>query len=454
MTSDIVPNISLILTVTASPLIQNSNSSEANANDALQLARFICLQILMPIVCIIGVTGNVLNIVVLTTATMRSSTSCYLCAVAVSDLLYSLNGLTLTPRPFFENSTVYMNALTFFLPLGNMWSNITAWLTCTFTIERFMAISTPIRSRKNFSIRRTQWNITFVCLLIALITLPDFFEHKAKIDCKDSSQEAVNCSRKIYILEKTKFSKTMDDFGWPYARVALFVFFPLIILAIFNALLIKSVIKAHHERNKMLAASVKFKCERGRKTLQTSSLNPPNTRKELAWRKWWITRQYYQQNSIRTSPFSTQAQADTSSDDNTYNTPTSVGTVATTSGEFTTNTFQSKPLETTYCFRCRKRDVPHKHDASIIYRTSHQDKQSITITLIAVVVVFCILNFPSAVVHLLQTWFANKDPRLKIFGNVSNLFLMINAAVNFFLYSLFSARFRRSFRILLKRHRC
>ncbi|VDL61704.1 unnamed protein product [Hymenolepis diminuta] len=466
MASNAMPSVTVTVTAATSTLIQKSNVSYVYENDvSLQLARVICTQILMPIVCIVGVAGNVLNIVVLTTATMRSSTSCYLCAVAVSDLLYSLNGLPLTLRtyPVLEKSAAYMNALTYLLALGNMWSNITAWLTCAFTIERFMAISTPIRSRKNFSIRRTQWNIVFVSVLVALITLPDFFERKIKLAqraCMDSDHPAIDyaenpepCIETFYVLESTWIGIQLDGFGWSYANVSLFVFFPLIILAIFNALLIKSVIKAHHERNKMLAASVRFKCEKGRRSVP-QPIHPPTTRRELAWRKWWITRQYYQQNSIRGSPLSTQAPVDTTSEENTFNTQTSAGTVATTSGDFTTNTFQNKPPETTYCFRFRKRDVTHKLDFSIIYRSSHQDKQSITITLIAVVVVFCILNSPSAVIHLIRPWFKNSDPRLKAFGNVSNLLLMLNASLNFFLYSLFSARFRRSFRILLKKQRC
>lgn len=466
MNSNLVPSVSVTAATTASIFIPKNNVSYVYENDvSLQLARVICTQILMPLVCIVGVAGNVLNIVVLTMATMRSSTSCYLCAVAVYDLLYSLTGLPLTLRTFssLEMSAAYMNTLTYLLPLGNMWSNITAWLTCAFTVERFLAISTPIRSRKNFSIHRTQWSIVFVSFLIALITLPDFFERRiraAQRTCAKTEQSGLGCFdssppcvETFYVLEATWIGIQMERFGWSYANVALFVFFPLIILAIFNALLIKSVIKAHQERNKMLAASIRIECDRGRKTVP-QSIQPSSTRKELAWRKWWITRQYYQQNSTRGSPLSTQAPADTTSDENTFNTPTSVGTLATTSGDFTNTSFQSKPPEAPYCFRCRKRDTPRRYDSSITHRSSYQNKQSITIMLIAVVVVFCVLNAPSAVVHLIRPWFKNADARLKAFGNVSNLLLMLNASLNFFLYSLFSARFRRSFRMLLKKHRC
>nr|CDS32225.1 Peptide G protein-coupled receptor [Hymenolepis microstoma] len=394
MTTSIVPNELITVATTPSTQIQKSNVSCVYENDvSLQLARVICTQILMPIVCIVGVTGNVLNIVVLTTVTMRSSTSCYLCAVAISDLLYSINGLPLTLRtyPTLEKSAAYMNALTYLLAFGNMWSNITAWLTCAFTIERFIAISTPIRSRKSLSSRRTQWNIFFVSLIVVLITLPDFFERKIKLAqraCMESHQSAIDyienvdpCIETFYVLEPTWIGIQLDGFGWSYANVALFVFFPLIVLAIFNALLIKSVIKAHRKRNEMFATSVRFKGDRRQKT-PSPPIHPPSTRKELAWRKWWITRQYNQQNSVRRSPLSTQAPLDITSEENTVNTQTSIGSVAKIE-DFTINTFHNEPSETTYCFRFRKCDATNKSESSNIYRSSHQDKQSVTITLIA-----------------------------------------------------------------------
>ena len=443
-----------------SSLVQLSSSSDVYENEvSLRMARIICTQILMPIVCAVGVAGNTLNIIVLTRATMRSSTSCYLCAVAVYDLLYSLNGLPLTLRTYtsLEKSVAYMKSLTYLLPLGNMWGNITTWLTCVFTIERFMAISTPIRSRKNFSIRRTQWNIILVSVLIAIITLPDFFERRIREAQKTCTHPAgqpnvecdsVNsCVETFYVFETTWIGTQLDRYGWSYANVALFVFIPLIILAIFNALLIKSVIKAHHERNKILTESQRFKFDKGRSTPLLTE--PPTTRRDLAWRKWWITRQYYQQSSTYVKP-----QAEERTHENTFGTTTTAGAITKNSGELTSSEFQNKPPVVPYCFRCKKRENPRKHGIPVLYLSSHQDKQSITITLIAVVVVFCTLNSPSAVIHLIRPCFKPSDVRLKIFGNVSNLLLMLNAAMNFFLYSLFSARFRRSFRLLIERHRC
>ncbi|VDM30581.1 unnamed protein product [Hydatigera taeniaeformis] len=440
------------------PLVPFNNSDVFECNAALRLARIICTHTLMPIVCVVGMAGNVLNIVVLTSATMRSSTSYYLCALAVYDFLYSLTGLPLTLRtyPSLEMSSAYMNALTYLLPLGNMWSNITTWLTCAFTIERFVAISAPIRSRKISSIRRTQWNIVFISLLIAIITLPDFFGWKireARRTCSNSAKRSnvkhnpmVPCVEMFYIFESTWISTQLDRFGWSYAIVALFVFIPLVVLTIFNALLIRSVIKSHNERKDILAGTAQINTKRRRKALPDAQ--PPPVRRELVWRKWWIATRYYQQNSFQRSAPSDRSPIETGSDRNTFTLPTSGGADETVGREFITTSDQHY-----YWFRCKNRDRKHNYEVAF-RRSSHQDKQSITITLIAVVVVFCMLNAPSAVVCLIRPWFKPSDARIKAFGNISNLLLMLNASVNFILYSLFSASFRRSFRTLLKRCRC
>uniref|UniRef100_A0A5K3F0A0 G_PROTEIN_RECEP_F1_2 domain-containing protein n=1 Tax=Mesocestoides corti TaxID=53468 RepID=A0A5K3F0A0_MESCO len=425
------------------PVEEARNPVEENDMDLL-MARLICTQILMPIVSFVGI------------------------AVAVYDLLYSLTGLPLTLRTYasLEMSATYMNALTYILPLGNMWSNITTWLTCAFTIERFIAISTPIRSRKNSSIRRTRFNIVFVSLITALITLPDFFErkiHEAWRTCYHDLRQRTppsgpedKCVEVFYAFEPTWIGEQLDRFGWSYANVALFVFIPLIILAIFNALLIKSVIQAHHERDKMLANLAQLKFDRNVQ-LEPMERSEP-IRSELVWRKWWITRQFERQHSSRentTGPLKySKSHKETHSTENASTTETTKGVCDTTSEVFTPVPCESQSRAKTRCCRCRKRNPHQKIDNSLLRLSSHQDKQSITIMLIAVVVVFCVLSAPSAVIHIIRTWFKPSDVRLKICGNVSNLLLMLNAAMNFFLYSLFSARFRHSFRMLLKRRRC
>jgi len=82
-----------------------------------------------------------------------------------------------------------------------------------------------------------------------------------------------------------------------------------------------------------------------------------------------------------------------------------------------------------------------------------QTEQRITVMLISVVVVFLVCQLPQAIqklytVYLVSTPGALTTARrleLAIGGNFCNLLVMINSAVNFVLYSAFSAKFRQTF---------
>jgi len=64
----------------------------------LEITRFIVQKIVVPLVVTFGVLGNVVTVAVLTRPWMKSSTNCYLTALAVYDLLYLIldSALTLT----------------------------------------------------------------------------------------------------------------------------------------------------------------------------------------------------------------------------------------------------------------------------------------------------------------------------------------------------------------------
>ena len=85
----------------------------------------------------------------------------------------------------------------------------------------------------------------FVDVLIAIITLPDFFERRireAQRTCTHPTEQPnVECDpmnshvETFDVFEATWIGTQLDWYGWSYANAALFVFIPLIILAIFNA---------------------------------------------------------------------------------------------------------------------------------------------------------------------------------------------------------------------------
>lgn len=85
----------------------------------------------------------------------------------------------------------------------------------------------------------------------------------------------------------------------------------------------------------------------------------------------------------------------------------------------------------------------------------HREQQKITVMLIMVVVVFLLCQLPQAITNLYFTYLGVTDSltevlRYKLFltANVCNLLVMINSSANFILYSAFSTKFRRTFKII------
>ncbi|XP_045182411.2 FMRFamide receptor-like [Mercenaria mercenaria] len=79
------------------------------------------------------------------------------------------------------------------------------------------------------------------------------------------------------------------------------------------------------------------------------------------------------------------------------------------------------------------------------------EQQRVTMMLISVVVIFLVCQTPQAILLIYRSYVQAKNIRypadfIKISGNICNLLVQINSSVNFFLYSYFSSKFRRTFR--------
>lgn len=85
------------------------------------------------------------------------------------------------------------------------------------------------------------------------------------------------------------------------------------------------------------------------------------------------------------------------------------------------------------------------------HHTSHTQKQEnkITITLIAVVVLFVFCQIPTATLLIIKSVhnppdYSNMGKLFLALGNIFNFLVTVNAASNFLLYCAFSAKYRRT----------
>lgn len=213
-------------------------------------SRFWVQRVLVPLIMVIGVIGNTITIVIMTRRRMRSSTNNYLAALAIFDMLYLIFIFVLSFAQYPDVSDpkyyYYWKLWPFSLMITDACSNSSVWLTVTFTIERFIVVSNPIRGKMICTESRSRIVVLCVVLICFTYTLPTPFEWLVV--------EALNTETNKTILKPT-FSKLGENTTYKsiyyWLTAALFVFVPLLLLGIFNSFLIRSVHISRKERNAM-----------------------------------------------------------------------------------------------------------------------------------------------------------------------------------------------------------
>jgi hypothetical protein len=127
-----------------------------------------------------------------------SSTNNYLVALALVDITYLVLTLLLNTlqNPCFKNTSLSEIILTICRPIADFSSNTSVWLTVTFTVERWVAITYPLQSRTWCTIHRARKIIFSVICTSLICTLPSAFEMKLVriIERKNSSNEIIDTS--------------------------------------------------------------------------------------------------------------------------------------------------------------------------------------------------------------------------------------------------------------------
>ena len=210
--------------------------------------------VVSPILCAIGLTGNVLNILVLTRRRIQSAIDCSmeraaymgLIALAVSDFLYCLCTL---PDAFLSRQHVMFTARDFWLYytvggkyLQNVFSHISTWLTVIMAGGRYAAICHPLHARLFVHAKGTRVAIALVFVIWSCLGLPILWTYAIyDIQCKDGSA--------VYILDHGSFAlnralKTAFMYVWTVFGYVV----PVCVLAFCNAHLIKALRESYKMR--------------------------------------------------------------------------------------------------------------------------------------------------------------------------------------------------------------
>ena len=157
-------------------------------------ARDIIHRIILPIICIFGIVGIILTIVVLSRKSMCTSTNCYLLALSSADLFFLILLSTTLLEYLFDHGDhrfykydIYVTYASIFMQMFLMTS---IWLTVVLSLERYIAICRPFYAPHICSICRARIIIVVIYIVNFILRTPNFWEHKI-VEVYDPSKNSM-----------------------------------------------------------------------------------------------------------------------------------------------------------------------------------------------------------------------------------------------------------------------
>ena len=160
---------------------------EASAEPYAQFydnARFITGMILMPMICVLGLTGNVLTLIVLQQKNMLTSTNVLLKALTVADTfkllndaLYFIDLVLLQTHPVAGNSMMG-HVYPFSHYVFNESVLVTAWLTVCVAVERYINVCHPAKAREICTVERARVVSVIVFISMSVLAIPSALRYQ------------------------------------------------------------------------------------------------------------------------------------------------------------------------------------------------------------------------------------------------------------------------------------
>lgn len=214
------------------------------------------LEIVIPMISILGIVGNAINIAVLTRRRMLSSmdrleksANYGLVALAVSDMLFCM---AVFPHGFISeesyiedtgSSRLYYKL--YGIAFVNLFLMISTWLIVAMSINRYIVVVYPLHARSTLSTFRTGLVIVLVYIVSVIMTLPFFVQFKV-VECLDLDR---NVQYEYEPTFRAKVSEAVIFYiRWVWPIFADFI--PIVILAICNTRLIWELKRATSTRKR------------------------------------------------------------------------------------------------------------------------------------------------------------------------------------------------------------
>ncbi|KAK3702089.1 hypothetical protein RRG08_010639 [Elysia crispata] len=228
-----------------------------------------------PIICILGIIANCLNIVVLTRKNMISPTNVLLTWLAISDgltMMAYLPYVVLNYHIYSLNSEGPLsNAryIMFFAIFSVIVHSISIWLTVSLAVFRYVFIRYPRRGAKLCSIYRAKLTVFIVCVVVTLVCIPNSLSYTFfKVEKNNMTFWYIDVRR------DTPGYQFLKNFNL-WIQAILVKLLPCLLLAVLSILLIKQMKDAEKRRKKLMNKSnskAEDDSRRHRKTNRTTKM--------------------------------------------------------------------------------------------------------------------------------------------------------------------------------------
>ena len=237
----------------------NSYDTEGTANMAALLDifwfQYVAWGITGNIISVFGLIGNILSIIVLANRRMKSSTSCYLIALAIFDSIVLISLVLFLALPTVYNATgrlaSYADAYPYMQPYAYP-TALTAqtcsiYTTVAFTTERYIAVCMPLRAAKMCTISRSRKAIGIIILCSIIYNIPRMLEWKLAY----THDDIYNVTEVNYVQTELGANSTYHHVYFIYMHIIVMLLIPCVMLAVMNTLLIRAVKQSEHATGKV-----------------------------------------------------------------------------------------------------------------------------------------------------------------------------------------------------------
>ena len=207
-----------------------------------ETAQFVTGLILYPIICTVGISGNILTLIVLNQHKMLTSTNVFLSALAVADLIKLLNdtlyfivSILMRTNPIAGNQMMgYMYPFSHYI--FNESVSVASWLTVCIGIERYLYVCHATWARELCTVIRARIISTVVFISMSLVAIPSALRYK-RITVFD--EEANRTKFEISLTALGQNESFMSVYMWTINLMRSVI--PLCLLVVLNSCIIHSL---------------------------------------------------------------------------------------------------------------------------------------------------------------------------------------------------------------------